>query len=988
MKRRWTLDELIDHWALLPNEIRAVNHARTDKNRLGLALLLKWFQHENRFPRRKQEIPADVLDFLARQLSVEANVFRQYALEGRTIARHRMLVREFYGFRESTVEDAVALTDWLVANVLPQHHKLDALATAVYDRCRILHLEPPSPQRIERIIRSAINTADERFYEITRHKLTSATCVRLDALLNTSSGAEDAKSDSIGRSTLHQLKQGVGAVKLESVFAELDKLQTIVDLELPADLFADCSPKVLEKYRQRIAVEGLHEVRRHPDPLRYTLLAAFCWQRQREIIDTLVDLLIDIIHRMKIKAERKTEKVVLRELKRVRGKGRLLYEIAEASVNNPDSAVREVIFPVADEQTLRDVIVEFKTTGTYDRQVRTRMRRSYGQHYRRMVPSILKMLTFRSNNEAYQPIIAALSLLKTYADSDRREYAEMADVPIEGVIPPTWRYLVIRQTKRSGQRINRISYELCVLWRLRDSLRCKEIWVEKADRYRNPDEDVPTDFPEQRELYYAELQQPLDDEAFVRREKQALANALAMLNHGMPRNNSVTIGERHGKSWITVTPLDALSEPVNLLHLKAEVKRRWDQTSLLDMLKETDLRVHFTRLFKSATAYENLPRSVLQKRLLFCLYGYGTNTGLSRVAAGDDTVNARDLLYVRRRFINIDNLRAAIQTVVNEILRIRHPEWWGAETTACASDAKKFGAWDQNLLTEWHIRYRGPGIMVYWHVEKKSVCIYSQIKRCSSSEVAAMIEGVLRHCTDMTIQKNYVDTHGQSEVAFAFTHLLGFQLMPRLKGIGRQRLYLPDTEDAELYPHLQTILSRGIRWNLIQQQYDEMIKYATALRLGTAEAEAILRRFTRTGVQHPTYRALAELGKARKTIFLCHYLHDEEIRREIQAGLNVIENWNSTNGFIFYGKSGELATNKREDQQMAILSLHLLQICMVYINTLMLQQVLGEEAWRQRMGDAERRGLSPLFYTHVNPYGEFNLDMEKRIALTDATILQ
>jgi TnpA family transposase len=77
-------------------------------------------------------------------------------------------------------------------------------------------------------------------------------------------------------------------------------------------------------------------------------------------------------------------------------------------------------------------------------------------------------------------------------------------------------------------------------------------------------------------------------------------------------------------------------------------------------------------------------------------------------------------------------------------------------------------------MTEWHIRYGGRGVMIYWHVEKKSVCIYSQLKRCSSSEVAAMMEGVLRHCTDMEVEHQYVDSHGQSEVAFAFSHLLGF----------------------------------------------------------------------------------------------------------------------------------------------------------------------------------------------------------------------
>ena len=55
-------------------------------------------------------------------------------------------------------------------------------------------------------------------------------------------------------------------------------------------------------------------------------------------------------------------------------------------------------------------------------------------------------------------------------------------------------------------------------------------------------------------------------------------------------------------------------------------------------------------------------------------------------------------------------------------------------------------------MTEWHNRYGGPGVMIYWHVERRSTCIYSQLKSCSSSEVAAMIEGVLRHCTDAEIE--------------------------------------------------------------------------------------------------------------------------------------------------------------------------------------------------------------------------------------------
>jgi TnpA family transposase len=247
-----------------------------------------------------------------------------------------------------------------------------------------------------------------------------------------------------------------------------------------------------------------------------------------------------------------------------------------------------------------------------------------------------------------------------------------------------------------------------------------------------------------------------------------------------------------------------------------------------------------------------------------------------------------------------------------------------------------------------------------------------------------MLEGLLRHGTEMEVEKNYVDTRGQSLVAFAFCHLLNFQLLPRLKGIHRQKLSRPTTGEPDAYPHLQAILTRPIRWDLIRREYDQMIKYATALRLGTADAPTILKRFTRSQFQHPTYRAIVELGRAVKTVFLCQYLHREPLRREIQDGLQVIENWNSANDFIFFGKGGEIATNRLEDQELAILSLHLLQNSLVYINTLMIQQVLTDQTWWERMQPEDLRALTPLIYAHINPYGTFELDMKKRLYLKAA----
>ena len=89
----------------------------------------------------------------------------------------------------------------------------------------------------------------------------------------------------------------------------------------------------------------------------------------------------------------------------------------------------------------------------------------------------------------------------------------------------------------------------------------------------------------------------------------------------------------------------------------------------------------------------------------------------------------------------------------------------------------------------------------------------------------------LRHCTEMSVENNYVDSHGQSDVALAFCHLLGFELLPRLKGISKMKLCRPEAGSPGDFPNLQPILSRPINWDLIARQYDEMVEYAAALRM-------------------------------------------------------------------------------------------------------------------------------------------------------------
>lgn len=431
------------------------------------------------------------------------------------------------------------------------------------------------------------------------------------------------------------LKTDPGAVGLGSFLTEIEKLKRIRAVGLPTNFMMGKSSKLVKTYRHRAATETPYLLRQHKDSIRYTLMAAFCIQRSQEITDSLIEILATIIKRIDNRAEKRINQELIEEFKKVSGKTNLLYRIAEVSIAEPNGVIEQVIFPMVSLKTLKDLVAEYKGTGlAYKRRVHDVMRASFANHYRRLIPQLLEMLEFRSNNDLHRPVIEALELLKKYALSKTRYYDSTEEIPIDGVLKAGAKEIVMETDSEGQERINRINYEICVLKALRERLCCKEIWVVGANRYRNPDDDLPTDFEIKRQIYYQALTLPEDVETFISGLQQQMESGLEKLDKGMPRNKGVTIEGKGNKGLIRLSPFDALPDPINLKQLKGEINRLWHKTSLLDILKETDLRVDFTCKFRSMGTREILDRETLQKRLLLCLFGMGTNTGLKRINTG------------------------------------------------------------------------------------------------------------------------------------------------------------------------------------------------------------------------------------------------------------------------------------------------------------------------------------------------------------------
>ena len=992
---------------LSPEKLDLIQSKQNYETQVIFGVLLIFFEQFGRFPNAEDKHCIDLIPKICTRLNLEGldhvNILEKILNASlKTVKRFRNEVRIFLRFKVFNKPTHLSnFIDHCKTIIFPLAPKWEQAISQAYAYLKDQKIEPCTNIQLNYFLTTAHNQFEAEFFTKIVQSLTPEIKKDLDQLVkeekqeakNVELPSKSLKTVSPTQPmrqslTLGQLKEEKAHLKIDSILYEIQKYKGLNAINIPKTIESFGSRKLFEKYYERVLVESPSHIRDHKVSIRYAYLPIFCVIQQQRMTDTLTDLVLKLLQRILTRAERSIDRALQLDNKRVKGKMGTLLALAKQSIDHPDGVIKETIYPEIPKDRLAEIVIDLGEDGQwYRNQVKAKALSLYSHNNRRIVWALINALDFGAEPQLLKILKVINFLKKMNADETGEKTISLKQrlytpLLLKNIIPINWLpFVTIKTNHPTKVRINWNAFELALFERLETELSIKNIWVKHAFRYRNPSEDMPPDFDENEDYYFDLLGLPKDVEKFIEGLQQPLDDNLHELNELILTNPKVVIKDRKKRGSIKITPSDPQQEPQNLELLKLEIAKLWPNLNLIDILKEADFRIGFTKCLESAATRESINEDALTKRLLLCVFGLGSNTGLKRMSGIGENQESYDALrYVKRRFINCQNVRISIQEVVNAINLIRDPRTWGNGTTSCAGDSKKIAVWDQNLLVEWHARYGGRGVMIYWHVDKKGLCIHSMIKTCTSSEVGSMIHGVLHHDTLMDISEISVDTHGQSCIGFAFSELFRFDLLPRIKNINKQKLYCSSRRKKDEYPNITDALaSDPVQWNKVRPYYREVVRHAAALKMRTVEPDVLMRRLSADNKSNPVYQALMEIGKASRTIFLCRYLNFEELRIDINDALNVVERVNGIMGFIFYGRLGEISTNNTNDQELSLLCLHLLQVCMVYINTILIQTALSDPKWMLILKTEDMRALTPLFHLHINPYGLLFLDMNRRL---------
>jgi TnpA family transposase len=302
------------------------------------------------------------------------------------------------------------------------------------------------------------------------------------------------------------------------------------------------------------------------------------------------------------------------------------------------------------------------------------------------------------------------------------------------------------------------------------------------------------------------------------------------------------------------------------------------------------------------------------------------------------------------------------------------PKLWGSGQRA-AADGTKWDVYEQNLLSEYHIRYGGWGGVGYYHVSDTYIALFSSFIACGVWQAVHILDGLLENRSEIRPDTLHADTQGQSETVFGLAYVLAIQLMPRLRNWKHLTLDVPTAPFAvEHIEHIRELFSDTIDWTLIKTHVPDMLRVAISISQGKVRSSTILRKLGTESRKNKLYVAFRELGRVVRTIFLLRFINDDELRRTINAATNISEAWNGLVQWVAFGGEGVVRQNNREEQRKIIRYNHLVANLVVFHNVGSMTRVLQslvDEGYPVTPEIIAR--LSPYKTEHINRFGHYEL---------------
>nr|WP_231935961.1 transposase [Burkholderia sp. Bp7605] len=279
-------------------------------------------------------------------------------------------------------------------------------------------------------------------------------------------------------------------------------------------------------------------------------------------------------------------------------------------------------------------------------------------------------------------------------------------------------------------------------------------------------------------------------------------------------------------------------------------------------------------------------------------------------------------------------------------------------------------------MAGYHFRYKKMGAIAYRHVADNYIAVFQHFIPPGVWEAIYVIEGLLKAGLSVKADTVHADTQGQSAAVFAFTYLLGINLMPRIRNWKDLVLYRPDSKSR--YKHIDKLFTATIDWTLIEQHWQELMQVALSIQAGTISSPLLLRRLGSESRKNRLYLAARELGNVVRTVYLLKWIGSIELRQDVTANTNKIESYNGFSKWLGFG-GDVIAENEPEEQQKRLRYNVLVASAVILQNTVDMMQALREMvANGEKVRTEDIAFLSPYPTHNIRRFGHYKLHLDRR----------